>query len=116
MQPPIQIPPLEIWPDRDTKQSWLYLEGQAPVDFTRVMNGIPYSGQILILRCGSVIWNSPVDLAADGSVSVIVPAAVGMALRGPAPVDATGQIIITAPEPDLSLTWVFPVSVYEVYA
>lgn len=34
MQPPIQIPTLSIWPDRDTQQTWLYLEAQSPVDFT----------------------------------------------------------------------------------
>ena len=116
MRAPIQIPPLSLWPDRDTLQTWRYLEAQTPVDFTQTLDGVGYSGEILILRCGSVIWQSPLTLDADGYVSVTVPPTVGQTLRSPARIDATYQININAPLPDLSVVWIGPVSVYEVHA
>lgn len=116
MRAPVQIPPLNIWPDRDTVQSWRYLEAQTPVDFTQTLEGVGYSGEILILRCGSVIWQAPLVLDADGYVTVTVPESIGQTLRSPRRIDATYQITITAPEPELSLVWIGAVSVYEVHA
>ena len=116
MHPPIEVPPLSIFPDRDTQQSWRYLEAQTPVDFTQTVDGVGYTAEILILRCGSVIWQASLDLDADGYVSVTVPQTVGQTLRSPARVDATYEIRINAPEPELSMIWIGPVSVYEVYS
>ncbi|ABL72156.1 hypothetical protein [Paracoccus denitrificans] len=116
MRAPVQIPPLNLWPDRDTRQSWRYLEAQTPVDFTQTLEGVGYTAEILILRCGSVIWQAPLDLDAEGYVSVTVPQTVGQTLRSPARIDATYEIRINAPEPELSLVWIGPVSVYEVHS
>lgn len=116
MRAPVQIPPLAIWPDRDTVQSWRYLEAQTPVDFTQTLEGVGYSGEIMILRCGSVIWQAHLVLDADGYVTVTVPESIGQTLRSPRRIDATGQIVITSPIPEQTVTWVFPVAVYEVHA
>lgn len=115
MREPQKIPPLNIWPNQDTLQTWRYLEAQEPVDFTQTLEGVGYTGEILFLRCGSVVWQSALDLDADGNVSVTIPETIGQLLIGPRRIDATGQITITSPIPEQSVTWVFPVAVYEVF-
>ncbi|MDQ7262284.1 hypothetical protein NM680_13020 [Paracoccus sp. PS-1] len=116
MRAPVQIPPLNLWPDRDTVQSWRYLEAQTPVDFTQTLNGVGYSGEILILRCGSVLWQAALSLDADGYITVTVPQTIGQTLRSPRRVDATYQININSPIPEMSVVWIGPVSVYEVHS
>ena len=116
MQAPVQVPPLNIFPDRDTDQSWRYLEAQTPVDFTQTLEGVGYTGEILILRCGSVIWQSALDLDAAGYVTVTVPASIGQTLRSRHRIDATYQITLNSPIPEQSVVWIGPVSVYEVHA
>lgn len=116
MRAPVQIPPLSLFPDRDTQQSWRYLEAQMPVDFSLTVDGASYSGEILILRCGAVVWQSPLELDADGYVTVTVPAATTQALQSHHQVNANYQITINSPIPEQSVVWIGPVSVYEVYA
>jgi len=113
---PIKLPPLDIWPDRDTQQSWQYREAQTPVDFTATLDGVGYAATIMLLRCGKVEWTGPATLDSDGGVTVTVPQATGYSLRGCSRIDATFQINIDAPEPGLSLVWVGPVCVQEIYA
>ena len=116
MRAPVQTPPLCLFPDRDTRQSWRYLEAQTPVDFTLSVDGASYSGEILILRCGSVVWQSPLVLDAGGHVTTTIPATISQSLRGHHRIDATYQITINSPIPEQSVVWIGPVSVHEVYA
>lgn len=116
MRAPVSVPPLCIFPDRDTVQSWRYLEAQTPVDFAQTLDGAGYRGEILILRCGSVVWQAALDLDAEGYVTVTVPASVGQTLRSPHRIDATYQITLNSPIPEQSVVWIGPVSVYEVHA
>ena len=116
MRDPVNAPPLRIWPDRDTVQSWRWLEAETPVDFTQEADGTGYEADIMLLRCGSVIWQGPLDLDADGYLTVTIPASIGQTLRSRHRIDATYQINITAPIREQSAVWIGAVSVHEVHA
>ncbi|MDT1061202.1 hypothetical protein RM190_04975 [Paracoccus sp. CPCC 101403] len=114
MRPVDTLPPLNLWTHDDTQQSWRYLEAQTPVDFTQTLNGVGYAGEILLLVCGQTKYRYALTLDADGYISVTIPAADSKVLKTCRRIDASFQITITAPVPELSLIWSGPVVVTEV--
>lgn len=114
MRPIEPLPPLVLWTHDDTQQSWRYLEAQTPVDFTATLEGVGYTGELLLIVCGQTKYRYTLDLDADGYLSVTIPATTSKALATCRRIDCTFQITITAPEPELSVVWVGPVVVNEV--
>lgn len=109
-----RVPPLIICPITDTTQSWRWVEGQTPVDFSHVVDGQVWSAEIQIFRCRVEAFRAALDLTADGYLSIAIPASVAAELRSCRRIDATYQITITAPLPDLSEVWTGAVVVQEV--
>ena len=114
MRGPVQVPPLNLWPTVTTKQSWQYVEGQIPVDFTQTLDGVGYSAELLLLRCKEVKHRFTLELDADGYLTVSIPPEVSEEMRSCKRIDATYQINITAPIPEMSEFWAGPVVVHEV--
>lgn len=106
-------PPLGLSTIGDTEQFWQWIEGQTPVDFTAIIDGLGWSAEFLIETRDGVIHRSPVALDASGYLSVTVPVLVALALRSCRRIDANYQITITAPLPDMSEVWRGPVVVHE---
>lgn len=115
MREVVKLPPLSIWPDRDTTQSWRYLEAQTPIDFTQTLNGVGYTAEILIIQCDEVAWRAPLLLGAQGYLTATIPESVGLDLSRPERIDAHYQINLNSPVPEQSQVWTGPVTVYEVY-
>ena len=114
MREPIQTPPLALWPTMTTVQSWQYIDGQDPVDFTQTLDGAAYSAEMLLLRCNVVKHRFPLDLDAEGYMTVSIPPEVGEEMRSCKRIDAAYQINITSPIPELSEVLTGPVIVHEV--
>lgn len=109
----VRVPPLAISLIADTQASWRWVEGQTPVDFTQTVDGEGWSAEIIVYRCRDEVLRAPVALDAGGYLSVTIPVAVAEKLRSCRRIDATYQINITAPLPDLSEVWAGPVVVQE---
>lgn len=109
----VRVPPLHLSLIADTEASWRWVEGQSPVDFSGTIDGQGWSAEIIIFRCREEAFSAPVTLTADGYLSVTVSVAVAEALRSCRRIDASYQINITAPLPDLSEVWAGPVIVQE---
>lgn len=112
----VKTPPINLSPVTDTAAAWQYLEGQTPVDFTVVTEGLGWSAEFLIENCGTVAYRAPASLGADGGVAITVPQATGAALRSARRIDANYQIRFTAPIADLNMVWRGPVVVLEITA
>lgn len=109
----VRIPPLGLSLIADTSAAWRWIEGQTPVDFTQTLNGAAWSAEIIIFRCRDEAFRGAMALDDQGYLSVTIPVAVAEALRSCRRIDATYQINITAPLPDLSEVWSGPVVVQE---
>lgn len=109
----VRTPPLDLSLISETPAAWRWIEGQTPVDFTQTLNGAVWSAELIIFRCRDEAFRGAMTLDAQGYLSVTVPVAVAEALRSCRRIDATYQIIITAPLPDLSEVWTGPVIVQE---
>lgn len=108
------LPPITLSPVDETVLSWQYLEAQSPVDFTQEVDGTSWSAEIIIWNCGVDMLRAPVALAADGGVSVTIPASTSAALRSARRIDAHFQIRFTAPIPDFNMVWQGPATVLEI--
>lgn len=101
----VQLPPLQIVEGQDAYFFAKFIEGKGPVKFDG------WSGEIKLAhdRSWKAFWTAPVQLDAQGNVSVTIPHTEtdAFCVRRVAGLDTVGmfQITLTAPVPEFNEIW-----------
>lgn len=104
----VQLPPLRMISGQPYSMTWVFREkGGSPIDFTKTVHGVSWSGRISFWRApiphpARAVAEFPLGLTASGRINLVLTAEDVRRLRGQ---HVTFQINLDAPVADLNEVW-----------